>query len=293
MSRCIHPSRPRPFTTTTSAAATALASAGVGSNTWASPSGPTRVVTATRSPPTFFTISPRMLKLATTFSLPSAACAARGTSSKGAIRTTWRKDRRYMGGSPVLWESGLIVRPGDQVLTQAAMGADGHRGEVDDAGGQHDGRTGGQIEMERDEQADIAGHQGDRRAHGRQRPYRGGPETRGSGRQHHQPDRHQRAEGLEAGDEVEDDEDEEQDVVHRAMAADRAQEAGVEAFDQERAIDHRQRGDREARDRAHQEQRTVVHRQDGAEQHMHEIDVAAAGRDDEDAEGDRSEERRV
>ena len=45
-----------------------LASAGVGSYSWASPSGPTSVVTLTSFPPTSRTMSPRMEKLATTFS---------------------------------------------------------------------------------------------------------------------------------------------------------------------------------------------------------------------------------
>src|SRR6185312_6830099 len=140
----------RPLTNTRSAAATARASAGVGSNTWASPSGPTRVVTTTRSPPTFFTMSPRMLKLTTTLSLPSAACAAPEARARGTRSAENRNERRCMEGS------GFIVRPRDQVLAQAAVGAPEHGEDVDDAGGEHDGGARRQIDVEREQQADIA-----------------------------------------------------------------------------------------------------------------------------------------
>ena len=77
--RGIQPSNPRPFTTNSRAPASAFTSCGRGWNTCASWSGPTSVVTATRSPPTSFTTSPRMLKLATTGT--GAAQASTGHAS--------------------------------------------------------------------------------------------------------------------------------------------------------------------------------------------------------------------
>ena len=67
-SRGSQASKSRPLTTSSCAPASFLASAGVGSYSWASPSGPTSVVTLTSFPPTSRTMSPRMEKLATTFS---------------------------------------------------------------------------------------------------------------------------------------------------------------------------------------------------------------------------------
>ena len=47
---------------------------------------------------------------------------------------------------------------------------------------------------------------------------RDGPEAGGRGRQHHQPDRKQRAERLEAADKVQHDQPEEDEVHGRAEA---------------------------------------------------------------------------
>ena len=53
------------------------------------------------------------------------------------------------------------------------------------------------------------------------------------------PDRQQRAERVEAADEVQDDEAEEDEVRRRARPADRAQKGRVDAFEHERAVQQR------------------------------------------------------
>ena len=67
---------------------------------------------------------------------------------------------------------------------------------------------------------------------------RDGPEACGGGRQHHQADRQQRAERLEAADEVEHDEAEEDEMHGAAQPADRAQEQRIQAFGDQRAPEH-------------------------------------------------------
>ena len=64
-----------------SACPTSLAWAGVGWNTWASAPGPTSALTATRSPPTCLTRSPRMLKLATAWT-GGVVCASASVGSR-------------------------------------------------------------------------------------------------------------------------------------------------------------------------------------------------------------------
>src|SRR6218665_853270 len=84
--RAIQPSKPNPLDTRTDARCSVRACCGVGSNMWASPSGPTSAVTLTSGPPTARAISARMEKLAPTFSPGSAAQpgdeTASATSSK-------------------------------------------------------------------------------------------------------------------------------------------------------------------------------------------------------------------
>lgn len=59
----------------------ALASAGSGSNTEASSSGPTRVVTLTRPPPVMRIRSPKMLKLAVVGTAVLRALAGQGLTA--------------------------------------------------------------------------------------------------------------------------------------------------------------------------------------------------------------------
>ena len=73
-------------------------------------------------------------------------------------------------------------------------------------------------------------------------------------------------------------------MIGRAASAHRAQKAGIEAFGDQRPPDHRQRQQRQAAYGGDQRQRRAVHGQDGAEQHMQQIDIGAARRDDQHAE---------
>jgi hypothetical protein len=68
--------------------------------------------------------------------------------------------------------------------------------------------------------------------------------------------------------------------VPHADAANRAQEQRVGAFQHERPEQQRENNKRQAGDRAEQDERRVVECEHRAEQHMHQIDVAAAGRHD-------------
>src|SRR3954447_17470123 len=98
--RGIQPSKPRPLTKTILAAATALASAGAGWKVWLSPPGPTNVVTATWSRPTSETRSPRMEKLATTFSGSCALAEPGAAKLESEARTrVWTRRRAKRGAS--------------------------------------------------------------------------------------------------------------------------------------------------------------------------------------------------
>ena len=74
-----------------------------------------------------------------------------------------------------------------------------------------------------------------------------------------------------------------------AGAAHRAQKAGIDALDHQRAIDHRQDDQRDGGDGGDHQQRRVVHRQDVAEQHVQQIDIGAVDRNDGDAERERDQ----
>ena len=72
------------------------------------------------------------------------------------------------------------------------------------------------------------------------------PEARDHRRQHHDADREQRAERVEAADEIDHHQRQEGDMRRPAGAADRAQEAGIDAFEHQRPPDQRQHDQRDA-----------------------------------------------
>src|SRR5690606_27837350 len=119
----------------TSAPAKAAASDGFGSQTWASPLGPTSVVMATRSPPTFLAKSAMIEKLATTFNFSAEAVA----SGAGVNAITLIRAASLMVLSIVLF---LPVRLGGSVMGALDAGVhhptrpDENRNDVDDAGSQ-------------------------------------------------------------------------------------------------------------------------------------------------------------
>src|SRR5207245_1985366 len=117
-----------------------------------------------------------------------------------------------------------------------------------------------------------------------QRPQLAHPKTRRGGGQHHQSDSHQSAERLKPGDEVQNNQREEQGMNVPAAPAHRKQKAGIETLGDERAVNDRKRQQAQGRDRADQDERGIVDRQDRAEQQMQKIEVAAVGRDQQHAE---------
>ena len=86
-------------------------------------------------------------------------------------------------------------------------------------------------------------------------------------------------------------------VRRAAGAADRAHEAGIDAFDDQRPVDRCQHHEADGRVRSDEQQGRIVQRQHIAEQHVQEIDVGALERDDGDAERERkqveSRQRRI
>ena len=116
-----------------------------------------------------------------------------------------------------------------------------------------------------------------------QTPDAGSPEACGGGWQDHDADGHQRSERVEATHEVQHDKREEGEMRHGAQAAHRAQELRVRAFENQRPQQQRKGQHREAGDRAQEDQRVVVEREHGAEEHVHEVDIAAPGGDDQHA----------
>ena len=162
--------------------------------------------------------------------------------------------------------------------------------DVEHAGDQDDRRAGRHAGVIGDQQAGVAARTMPQPAaiSDHQRDV-ARPEARGRGRQHHEPDRQQRAERVEAGDEVEHDQRQEREMRRRAGAADRAQEARIDAFDHQRPIDQRQHDQRDRGDAGDQQQRLVVERQHRPEQHVQQIDIGALHRDDGDAERQRDQ----
>ena len=115
------------------------------------------------------------------------------------------------------------------------------------------------------------------------------PETRSDRRQQHDAHHHQRAERLEASNQVHHHEHQEEKVGGRAQWADRGQEAWVEAFEHERPVDdgegqHGKRGDG-----GDQDKRGIVKSEHRAEQHVQQVDAAAFHRDDQHSKGERDE----
>ena len=113
------------------------------------------------------------------------------------------------------------------------------------------------------------------------------PEARDAGGEDHQADAEQRAQRVEAVDEVDHDQRQERQMRGRAGAADGAQEHRIDAFDHQRAVDHRHHQQRHGGVEGDHQQRLVVHRQDVAEQHVQQVDIGALDGNDGDAERQR------
>src|SRR5262249_55648629 len=231
-SRSSQPSKPSPLTNTSLASATFLASPGEGAETWALPLGPTKVATSTRSPPTFFTKSPRIEKLAMTL---SRCCARAGEAAKSAASAVAASAcRRVSMESPFAVcaaSSCFEVAAGKGLSHQAADAAEQQRGQVERAGDQDDRGAGRDPGGGGDEQAGVTR---DHTARGGDQDHQrgvAGPEAADRRRQHHDADREQGAKRVEAAHQVDDHENEERQVRRAAGGADRAHEAGIDAFD--------------------------------------------------------------
>ncbi|MCY4450449.1 MAG: hypothetical protein OXC01_00705 [Immundisolibacterales bacterium] len=88
---------------------------------------------------------------------------------------------------------------------------------------------------------------------------------------------HQRAERVKAGHEVQHDEGKKRGMRHGAEPAHRAQELRIRAFEHERPEQGREREDRNVRDGTERSQSSVVEREHGPEEHVHQVDIAASG----------------
>ncbi len=69
-------------------------------------------------------------------------------------------------------------------------------------------------------------------------------------------------------------------MVQRAAPADCAQKPQIEALQHQRAIDHRQQHQRERCNAAHHVDGGVVDGQNGAEQHVQQVNTGTMQRDD-------------
>ena len=118
------------------------------------------------------------------------------------------------------------------------------------------------------------------------------PEAGGDGRQHHQPDCQQRAQGVEPADEVQHHQRQEGQMGDATGAADRAQETGVDAFQHQRPVDQGEGQQRDGGDSLQQHQGGVIQRQHGAEQHVQQVDIRAFQGHQCDAESQRHEVER-
>ncbi len=134
------------------------------------------------------------------------------------------------------------------------------------------------------------------RGHGRDcngdethRPHPVRPEPGCGGGKHHQANGEERAERLEPSDEIEHDKRQEQEMRRRADAADRPKEERIEALRHERAPEDGERQEGDSGDAHDQDQGLVVERQDGAEQHMHQVDARSAPRHHQHADGKRDQ----
>ena len=78
-------------------------------------------------------------------------------------------------------------------------------------------------------------------------------------------------------------------MIERALAADGVHEAGIEALRHQRPVDGGQDQHGRGRDAADQVQRRGVDGEDGAEQHVQQVNAGAAQRDDQHAGGERSQ----
>ena len=112
------------------------------------------------------------------------------------------------------------------------------------------------------------------------------PQAGGNGWQHHESDGHECAEGLKAGYEVHDDQDEKEDVPKPAFAADGFEKQGVDAFEYERAVDDGKGKQCEGGYGGDELQGGDVDGKYGAEKQMQQIDAAAVFADEDYAYGE-------
>ena len=129
------------------------------------------------------------------------------------------------------------MAPGKPAGEQPVDGSEQDRDAPDRADGENDRGAAGQALIVGEQEAGDARHdrdeQGDRQH--RLQPRR--PKTCGSGGQHHQTDRHQRAERVEAADKVQDDQAEKQQMDDGPEMAGRPQKGRIETFDHKRPVD--------------------------------------------------------
>ena len=115
------------------------------------------------------------------------------------------------------------------------------------------------------------------------------PQAGGNGWQHHKSDGHECAEGLKAGYEVHDDQDEKEDVPKPAFAADGFEKQGVDAFEYERAVDDGKGKQCEGGYGGDELQGGDVDGKYGAEKQMQQIDAATVFADEDYAYGEAAE----
>ncbi|MPN20766.1 hypothetical protein SDC9_168145 [bioreactor metagenome] len=115
------------------------------------------------------------------------------------------------------------------------------------------------------------------------------PEAACRSGQHHKGHGHQRAQRMKAAHQIEHQQQHEGAMPKRAVPPLHAQKAGFETLDNQRPIDQRQRQQRHSGDGCSQQQGGIVQRQHRAKQHMQQIDIGAAQRNQQHTQRQRDE----
>src|SRR5262249_25908522 len=172
---------------------------------WALPLGPTKLSTATRLPPTFFTKSPRIEKLATT---GRRSCARAGPASTSAARAASTYRRVSTASSFSCFE----VPARKSLPHQTADATEQQRDQIESAGDKDDGGAGADADMEGDQKAGIAGNGAARRCDDDHERDVACPEAADRRRQHHDADGKQGAERIKPAHQIEHHEHQESEV---------------------------------------------------------------------------------
>src|SRR5579885_2901342 len=187
-----------------------------------------------------------MEKAATTGSL-LAGCAAAGCPANrpraSAIAST-RLDKCFKQGSAL----SLEMAPWPKAAQEAASGASQEGEQITQSRKQGDDGARWQPKMKRYNESGITGNDALRRCEGDHRRHVLSDEPCRSGREHHEADRKQSAEGMECADEVKDKQCQKGRLDETAAPADRRQESRIDRIQDKGAVENGKPGKRDACD---------------------------------------------